>query len=57
VPNFKKMEEVLRSSDLSERPHLTGAKGLCEFESLTVNRTHELAEGEDWESRSPGVSS
>jgi hypothetical protein len=45
VPNFTKMEEVLRSSDLSERSHLTGAKGLREFESLTVNRTHGLAEG------------
>lgn len=56
APNFTRMEEVLRSCDSSERRHLTCAKGLREFESLTVNRTHGLADGEDSETRNLGVS-
>lgn len=35
---------------------MKGTNGLREFESLTVNRTHGLADGEDSETKDVGVS-
>lgn len=50
------MDEVLRSGDSSEGQHLMCAKGLREFESLIVNRTHGLTDDEALMPTNPGIS-